>query len=79
MAQQMLQRQMIVRVVFQLYPNFGRSAQMKGFMVLTQALWEKDVAAREYCIFGNQIFKYKGKAFLEEIVEFLRQWAELGN
>eukprot|EP00957_Ditylum_brightwellii_P093704 7134862-Ditylum_brightwellii.AAC.1 len=65
---------MIVQAVFQLNPNFGRIAQTNGFVIFTQAVLEKDITARDYCIFGSQIFQYKQKAFLDKIVEYLRQW-----
>ena len=58
----------MARAVFRLKPSFGRIARTNSFMIFTQVAREKDVTAREYCIFGNQMFPYKRKAFLDKIV-----------
>eukprot|EP00957_Ditylum_brightwellii_P157630 11997490-Ditylum_brightwellii.AAC.1 len=71
MSQQVFQSQLALFQVqmLELKPSvpFGSKDDGPGCVL------EKGVTAREYCIFGSQIFRYKRRAFLDEIVECFRR------
>eukprot|EP00957_Ditylum_brightwellii_P194139 14784518-Ditylum_brightwellii.AAC.1 len=62
---------MIVRAVLRLRPSLGRMVCAKGFIIWMHYNSVKDVAARDYCIFGSRMFLYRQYAFLKEIDELL--------
>eukprot|EP00957_Ditylum_brightwellii_P044382 3367621-Ditylum_brightwellii.AAC.1 len=58
---------MISLAVFLLKPNFGSIALTKGFMILRQCSFEKEVTTRGYCMAGSQIFLYSQNALTDDM------------